>query len=308
MITNSRNMYMPLFLVLACSVAFSASAAQINTLSATECQAMTKVGVMAADAPVPCQRLKKVTFNYRDFAGKAHSNGQVVVMDAVAPYVGNIFDALYQQGFPIHKAVPIEVYGGDDTRSMTANNTSAFNYRPVAGTGSLSLHAYGAAIDLNPLQNPFVTFSGNGNVKFSPVQGTRYANRATYRYGKPDSRGMAEAVIDIFTRNGFQYWGGFWDSPIDYQHFQLTKDMALTMSKMTPAQATLFFKRYVAWYDSCSKMYPTAYSHYKFNDYTEYLKNKLSVKSLHQAYTANPQRVMAAINQQPVRSAICVKR
>lgn len=308
MITNFRNIYMPLFMILTCSVAFSASAAQINPLSVSECQAMTKVGVMAAAAPVPCQRLKKVTFDYRDFAGKAHSNGQVVVMDAVAPYVGNIFDALYKQGFPIHKAVPIEVYGGNDTRSMTANNTSAFNYRPVAGTGSLSLHAYGAAIDLNPLQNPFVTFSGNGNVKFSPVQGTRYANRATYRFGKPDSRGMAEAVIDTFARNGFQYWGGFWDSPIDYQHFQLSKDMALTMSKMTPAQAALFFKRYVAWYNSCSKMYPTAYSHYKFNDYTEYLKSKLSVKSLNQAYSVNPQRVMAAINLQPVRSAICVKR
>ncbi|MCD9530322.1 M15 family peptidase [Photobacterium carnosum] len=308
MITTSRNLYVSLFLLSACTMAVAANAAQISVLSTHECQVMTKAGVVSATAPVPCQRLKKVTFHYRDFAGKAHSNGQVVVMDAVAPYVGNIFDALFKQGFPIHKAVPIEVYGGDDTRSMTANNTSAFNYRPVAGTGSLSLHAYGAAIDLNPLQNPFVTFSGNGNVKFSPAQGTHYANRAQYRFGKPNSRGMAEAVIDIFARNGFQYWGGFWNSPIDYQHFQLTKDMALTMSKMTPAQATLFFQRYVAWYDSCSKMYPTAYKQYKFNDYAEYLKHQLSVKSLHTAYSANPQRVMDAIKLQPVRSAICVKR
>ncbi|WP_232614133.1 M15 family metallopeptidase [Photobacterium carnosum] len=289
-------------------MAVAANAAQISVLSTLECQAMTKAGVVSATAPVPCQRLKKVTFHYRDFAGKAHSNGQVVVMDAVAPYVGNIFDALFKQGFPIHKAVPIEVYGGDDTRSMTANNTSAFNYRPVAGTGSLSLHAYGAAIDLNPLQNPFVTFGSNGNAKFSPVQGVHYANRAQYRFGKPNSRGMAEAVIDTFARHGFQYWGGFWNSPIDYQHFQLTKDMALTMSKMTPAQAILFFQRYVAWYDSCSKMYPTAYKQYKFNDYTEYLKHQLSVKSLHTTYSANPQRVMDAIKLQPVRSAICVKR
>ncbi|SMY35855.1 hypothetical protein PMAL9190_02225 [Photobacterium malacitanum] len=308
MIICYRHMPMTLLVAATVSTPFSVSAAQISAISAAECQAMTNVGVMAAAAPVSCQRLKKVTFNYRDFAGKAHTNGQLVVMDAVAPYVGQIFDALYQQGFPIHKAVPIEAYGGNDTRSMTANNTSAFNYRPVAGTGSLSLHAYGAAIDINPLQNPFVTFSGNGNAKFSPTQGTRYANRASYRFGKPDSRGMAEVVIDIFARNGFQYWGGFWDSPIDYQHFQLTKDMALTMSKMTPAQAALFFKRYVAWYDSCSKMYPTAYSHYKFNDYTEYLKSKLSVKSLNKAYSADPTRVMNAINLQPVRSAICVKR
>lgn len=287
---------------------FSVNAAQISRLSASECQAMVKAGVITASAPVPCQRLNKVTFNYRDFVGKTHSDGQLVVMDAIAPYVGKIFDALYQQGFPIHKAVPIEVYGGNDTRSMTANNTSAFNYRPVAGTGSLSLHAYGAAIDLNPLQNPFVTFSGNGNVTFSPVQGTRYANRATFRFGKPDSRGMAEAVIATFAANGFQYWGGFWDSPIDYQHFQLSKDMAITMSEMTPSQAALFFKRYVAWYDSCSRMYPTAYRHYKFNDYTEYLKTTLSAKSLNQAYRVDPQAVMALINAQFVRSAACVKR
>ncbi|KJF85728.1 M15 family peptidase [Photobacterium phosphoreum] len=307
MIQKSTSYLFLLFSTI-CGATFSVNAAQINSLSTSECQAMTKAGVMSSSAPVSCQRLKKVTFNYRDFTGKAHTNGQLVVMDAVAPYVGNIFDALYQQGFPIHKAVPIEIYGGNDVQSMTANNTSAFNYRPVAGTGSLSLHAYGAAIDLNPLQNPFVTFSGNGNVKFSPVQGTQYANRAIYRFGKPDSRGMAEVVIDTFARNGFQYWGGFWDSPIDYQHFQLSKDMAITMSEMTPSQAALFFKRYVGWYDSCSRMYPSAYQHYKFNDYTEYLKSKLSAKSLHLAYSANPQQVMNAINQQPIRSDICVKR
>ncbi|WP_439899633.1 M15 family metallopeptidase [Photobacterium toruni] len=308
MITASRNMWVSLFLFSAGAVTLPVNAAKISALSTGECQVMTKAGVISATAPVPCQRLRKVTFNYRDFAGKAHSNGQLVVMDAVAPYVGNIFDDLYQQGFPIHKAVPIEMFDGNDTRSMTANNTSAFNYRPVAGSNSLSLHAYGAAIDINPLQNPFVTFGSNGNVKFSPVQGTRYANRAQYRFGKSDSRGMAETVIATFARNGFQYWGGFWDSPIDYQHFQLTKDMALTMSKMTPVQATLFFQRYIAWYDSCSKMYPTAYSQYKFNDYTEYLKHQLAVKSLHTAYSADPQRVMDAIKRQPVRSAICVKR
>ncbi|WP_297480128.1 M15 family metallopeptidase [uncultured Photobacterium sp.] len=301
-------MCVSLFLFSASIVGLPVNAAQISGLSSHECQVMTKAGVISATAPVPCQRLRKVTFNYRDFAGKVHSNGQLVVMDAVALYVGNIFDALFKQGFPIHKAVPIEMYDGNDTRSMTANNTSAFNYRSVEGSSNLSLHAYGAAIDINPLQNPFVTFGSNGNVKFSPAQGTHYANRAQYRFGKPDSRGMAETVITIFARNGFQYWGGFWNSPIDYQHFQLTKDMALTMSKMTPAQATLFFQRYVAWYDSCSKLYPTAYSHYKFNDYAEYLKHQLSVKSLHTAYSANPQRVMDAIKLQPVRSAICVKR
>ncbi|WP_105059900.1 M15 family metallopeptidase [Photobacterium angustum] len=286
----------------------SVLAATVSSLTTAECQAMSKVGVMSSSAPVQCQRLKKVTFKYRDFSNRVHTNGQIIVMDATAPYVGKIFDELYQQGFPIHKAVPIEKYRGDDTTSMTDNNTSAFNYRPVEGTSSLSLHAYGAAIDLNPVQNPFVTFARAGQAKYSPVEGTKYANREIYRYGKPDRKGMAETVVDIFARNGFLYWGGFWNSPIDYQHFQLSKDMAVMMSQMTAQQATLFFKRYVEWYNSCSRMYPKAYSQYKFNDYTNYLKHKLGVSSISKAYQANPSKVMAQIEQVPLRSEICVKR
>ncbi|WP_318472206.1 M15 family metallopeptidase [Photobacterium leiognathi] len=286
----------------------SATAATVTSITSAECQAMSSVDVMSTSAPVQCQRLKKVTFKYRDFSGRSHSNGQIIVMDAVAPYVGKIFDELYQVSFPIHKAVPIEKYRGDDTKSMTDNNTSAFNYRPVEGTSSLSLHAYGAAIDLNPVQNPFVTFARAGQAKYSPVEGTKYANREIYRYGKPDRKGMAETVVGIFARNGFLYWGGFWDSPIDYQHFQLSKDMAVMMSQMSAQQATLFFKHYVEWYNSCSRMYPKAYSQYKFNDYTNYLKHKLGVSSLNKAYQANPAKVMAQIEQVPLRSEICVKR
>ncbi|WP_341508606.1 M15 family metallopeptidase [Photobacterium damselae subsp. damselae] len=284
------------------------SAATVTAISNEQCLAMKNVGVMSPSAPVSCQRLKLVTFNYRDFSGHKHSNGKIIVMDAVAPYVGKIFDELYQQGFPIHKAEPIEKYRGDDTKSMVANNTSAFNYRPVEGTSSLSLHAYGAAIDLNPVQNPFVTFPRTGQAKYSPVEGTKYANREIYRYGKPDRQGMAETVVDIFARNGFLYWGGFWNSPIDYQHFQLSKDMAIMMSKMTEQQATLFFQHYVDWYNSCSRMYPKAYSQYKFNDYTNYLKHKLGVSSLNKAYSANSAKVLAEIEKQPVRSSLCVKR
>lgn len=84
--------------------------------------------------------------------------------------------------------------------------------------------------------------------------------------------------------------------------------MAIMMSKMTEQQATLFFEHYVDWYNSCSRMYPKAYSQYKFNDYTNYLKHKLGVSSLNKAYSANSAKVLAEIEKQPVRSSLCVKR
>ena len=136
--------------------------ANVTPLSPSQCQAMIGKGVMSTKAPVQCDRLRNVTFKHYTFDGKT-ATGKLVVLDAVAPHVERIFDELYQQGFPIAQAKPIEYYAGNDVKSMDANNTSAFNYRPIAGKSSLSLHAYGVAIDINPLQNPFVEFTSWGN-------------------------------------------------------------------------------------------------------------------------------------------------
>ncbi|MEH6530725.1 MAG: M15 family metallopeptidase [Photobacterium frigidiphilum] len=289
-------------------ISWQASSATVSPISDALCRNMTQAGVMDNTAPVQCQRLRQVTFNYVDFDGKQHNNGHLVVLDAVAPYVGHIFDSLFSAKFPINKAVTIEHYQGDDDRSMTDNNTSAFNYRSISGQRSLSLHAYGLAIDINPVQNPFVEFSTTNIATFKPQAGIKYANRMKYRFGKTERKGMAEEVIELFAKNGFQYWGGFWDTPIDYQHFQVSRDMANLMIAMDSQQASMFFKRYVDWYQSCSRFYPQAHSQHKFNDYVEYLKDKLGVSSLSQTYARSPSRVIQAIQVDFVRSAICVKR
>ena len=125
----------------------------------------------------------------------------------------SIFGELYQIRFPIHQMETIENFQGDDEKSMKANNSSCFNFRKIAGTDKLSIHSYGLAIDINPKQNPYVT---NGIIY--PEDGASYLNRETQRPG------MVEPIVDIFKRNGFEIWGGEWKDPIDYHHFQVSKE------------------------------------------------------------------------------------
>ncbi|MGF1901689.1 M15 family metallopeptidase [Aliivibrio sifiae] len=275
----------------------SASAiAGVSNVTPSQCQVMTNKNVMTPNAPIQCNRLKNVTFKHYDFKGKT-ATGQIVVLDAVAPYVDHIFTELYQQRFPIAQAKPIENYSGDDIKSMDANNTSAFNYRPITGKSSLSLHAYGVAVDINPLQNPFVEFTSWGTATFKPLKGHEYSNRMLQRLGKENRKGFAEEVINIFAKNGFIYWGGYWDTPIDFQHFQTSRDMAYLMTTMPTKEASLFFSHYVDWVQSCQQNYGTKRMN-EFKDYTSYLQAELkTTTSLNRLYKVNPNAVMQAINK-----------
>lgn len=262
---------------------------------------------MSAAAPVQCARLKQVQFDYIDFQDQQHNNGSIIVMDAVAPYIATIFERLYTLKFPINKAQPIRHYQGNDDLSMADNNTSAFNYRPIAGKRSLSIHAYGLAIDINPKQNPFVEFGEQGSANFKPEDGAKYANRMQFRYGKDQRQGFAEDVITTFADNGFLYWGGFWNTPIDYQHFQVSRNMANLMSAMPADNAAQFFDNYVQWYQSCKASYPVAYAEHKVSDYTHYLENKLNSGSLSKTFSQSPATVIAAMQKPLQTSAMCVK-
>lgn len=279
------------------SVVLSTSvSAQVTQLSSSQCQDMTVKKVMSTKAPVQCNRLRNVTFKHYNFEGKT-ATGKVVVLDAVAPYVDQIFSELYQQGFPIAQAKPIESYSGDDHKSMDANNTSAFNYRPIAGKSSLSLHAYGVAVDINPLQNPFVEFTSWGTATFKPLKGHEYSNRMIQRLGKEDRKGFAEEVISTFTNNGFIYWGGYWDTPIDFQHFQTSRDMAYLMTAMPTKEASVFFKNYVNWVQSCQNNYGSENMN-RFKDYTSYLQAELkTTTSLNRLYKADPKKILSVINK-----------
>ena len=209
--------------------------------------------VMSSESPVPCDRLSEVSFRFVDFGGVTRK-GSVVVLDAVARHVQAIFDELYSRRFPLSKAEPMQDYLSDDDASMEDDNTSGFNARLVAGGSDWSLHAFGAAIDLNPVQNPFVEFTNDARtLRVSPASSAKtYVNRLNRRPGKETRRGMAEEVVDVFADNGFLIWGGYWNFPIDYQHFEVgDRRFVERLVQVAPADAQALFEEQVDRYRSC---------------------------------------------------------
>jgi hypothetical protein len=151
--------------------------------------------------------------SYWGFDGAPHS-GKMVVSAAVADQVIEAFRRLYDARFPIRQMRPVDDFAGSDPESMAADNTSGFNCRNAVADGPphWSVHAYGEAIDVNPVENPYLQ---GGRVQ--PPQGSAYVDRSVLRAGMagPDS-----ALNQAFAAVGWQ-WGGGWASP-DYQHFSST--------------------------------------------------------------------------------------
>lgn len=191
--------------------------------------------------PVSPERLVIVNFSYYDFVGNQHSDGELVVMDAVAKNVEEIFTELFELKFPIQQSRRIEFYDGNDELSLAANNTAAFNCRLITGGSRPSIHSYGLAIDINPIQNPYInndkTLPNKATVL--PDEGVNYLNRINYRPG------MTETIVDIFNQHGFTVWGGRWNTPVDWQHFQTPRIIAELLAAMTPLDAEIFFDWYV---------------------------------------------------------------
>jgi len=167
--------------------------------------------------PAPIEDLRLVSIVYVDFEQRARS-GELICHYLVADDLADIFEVLYKAGFPIESIRLIDEYEADDLLSMEANNTSAFNYRTVSGSANLSRHAYGLAVDINPVQNPYIE---GGGAYVSPDAGRGYLDRGDIRPGMI-TRG--DAVYEAFISRGWT-WGGDWKYQIDYQHFQ--KDVAL---------------------------------------------------------------------------------
>lgn len=201
--------------------------------------------VLNPGTPVGCERLRLVRFGYLGFDGATHDDGELVVLDAVAEHVLAIFIALRSRAFPIARARLMNRYRGNDDASMAANNTSAFNVRRVEGSRSMSLHAYGVAIDLNPIQNPYVERGARG-IEISPPAGKTYVRRQGRR--RP---GMAEAVVDVFAHHGFAQWGGYWPRGIDYQHFQVGRRLAGRLVTLPYPKARAAFERHVERVRAC---------------------------------------------------------
>jgi D-alanyl-D-alanine carboxypeptidase len=238
---------LPILLTLTFAVHVAhAQGGKIVPISSAQCDDMKSHNVMRPVSPLSCERLRLITFPYIGFDDRIHSDGEIVVMDAATEYVLQIFAKLYEMRFPIAKVRLMNHYNGNDSASTADNNTSSFNARKSTGGDSLSMHAYGLAIDLNPVQNPYATRSGS-NLNYMPPPGKAYANRSNNRPG------MAESVIDVFADQGFSTWGGYWQNPIDYQHFQVSRNMAERLAALPHARAQTAFRQYVERYRACRR-------------------------------------------------------
>jgi D-alanyl-D-alanine carboxypeptidase len=162
---------------------------------------------------VPIEELRIVSISFWGFDDALHI-GQLIVNRTITDDVVKVFGALFRARFPIERMVPVDVYEGNDERSMEADNTSAFNCRPVTGGTSFSEHSYGWAIDINPLRNPYVTSTGD----VLPPAGARYTDRSLHLPGMIHA---GDLVVRAFASVGWT-WGGSWSSIKDYQHFSAT--------------------------------------------------------------------------------------
>ena len=152
--------------------------------------------------------LRLLTLSHWGFDGRART-GRLIVHRDVARDLVHVFRDLYAARFPIRRMVPVDAYGGSDFRSIEADNTSAFNCRYVEGTTRWSNHAFGRAIDVNPIENPYV--SGGTT---SHAASRSYVDRSK----RPGMAYEGGALVRAFDRIGWG-WGGRWTSVKDYQHF-----------------------------------------------------------------------------------------
>ena len=187
---------------------------------------MIEKKIWQEECPVSLDDLRLVKLEHYDFFENV-KQGELVVHKSKAQNILAIFQDLYSMKFPINQVKLIDDYNGDDDASMADNNSSCFNYRKIAGTNTVSMHGYGLAIDINPMQNPMITLDDkNVTVTVHPAQGMNYLNRTN------DRPGMVEPIVGIFKTHGFDVWGGSWNTPVDYHHFQVERSMAEVMGDL----------------------------------------------------------------------------
>lgn len=186
---------------------------KIESVSDALAKEMTGVSYKP-DCPVPLSDLRLLTLSHHTPTGDV-ATGELVVHHSIASRVVAAFKDIFDAKFPIERMARIDAFGGSDDESMRANNTSAFNCRPITGGGRFSKHAYGVAIDINPLINPYVKRRGKRLV-VQPSSGAPYVERDA---SVPGLIVRGDVVHKAFTSRGFQ-WGGTWRRVQDYQHFE----------------------------------------------------------------------------------------
>ena len=154
--------------------------------------------------------LTYLTVTHVNFYGESVL-GHLIVAASIGYEVLDIFREIYEGGFPIYSIKLIDYFNASDYLSMAANNSHAFNFRYIAGTNTISRHGFGVAIDINPVQNPYI----RGETIW-PAAGAEYVDRS---YVRPGMIVPGNVVYNAFISRGW-IWGGYWNWPRDYHHFE----------------------------------------------------------------------------------------
>jgi len=185
---------------------------------------MIKGGSWREGCPVGPRDLRYLKVKYIDFNGKGKM-GELIVHRTVAKEVTDIFGELYSNKYPIKKMRLVSDYRASDFQSIEADNTSAFNCRPITGGKKWSLHSYGKAIDINPIENPYISRSGH----ISHKKSLKHRKRVHRNSSAADKAVMLknDKIVKAFKKRGWR-WGGDWNSIKDYQHFDKPPGRGLT--------------------------------------------------------------------------------
>ena len=169
-----------------------------------------------SNCTTPRQDLRYLKIAHINIYGKVQM-GELICHKSIANDLIEIFKQLYLKKYPIERMVLIDEYGADDEASMSANNTSCFNFRKINGSTKLSKHCLGMAVDINPRYNPCM-HSKTGLVE--PANGKAYAhNRDKHKSEPVKLIDRQDLCYKLFMAHGFR-WGGDWKSVKDYQHFE----------------------------------------------------------------------------------------
>ncbi len=172
------------------------------------------------DCPIPLDELRYLKVLHYNFDHEIQV-GELIVNTALAEEVLEIFRDLFDSEYEIYSMyLPEEFWDTDalttDAASIEADNTSAFSYRVIESSGNLSNHARGRAIDINPLENPYLEFDAGGNIICDHEASLPYLDRGS---GLDHMITYDDCCYQLFAQRGY-IWGGSWNNPIDYQHFE----------------------------------------------------------------------------------------
>ncbi len=164
---------------------------------------------------VPREELRYLHILHVGFDNNTHE-GELIVNKRIAEDVLDIFKELYKAGYQIEKVRLIDEYNAQDELSMRDNNSSAFNFRYISYSTTLSKHAMGLAVDINTLYNPYIK-QVDGRLNIEPANAVQYVDRNRQFPHKIDHDDLC---YKLFTKHGFE-WGGDWEDSKDYQHFEI---------------------------------------------------------------------------------------